>query len=160
MKKSSFLVIMGVLVLTLVCFGLVYAGEGSVTFPKGTKVEKLASGHFRFKLPNGKVVEVRNFNPKTGVVSQVTVFDSERLGRPVASGSKGTFIKTRQLSKKEAVQLRPENYVMIDDEVTWLPATISYKPNAVIDPEPPMRALGDPDPPPRSLGGPGQTLHR
>lgn len=158
MKKVRLLIVVGALVLTLACLSLAYAKQSSVTLPKGTKVKKIAPGHFMFKLPNGQVVEVKNFNPQTGAVSSVRISKPGLDGKPVAAGENGTFIKGRQLSVKEAAALKPENFIMIDDEVTWLPATLSYQAIGLIDPDPPMRSLGDPDPPPRSFGDPDPPL--
>lgn len=120
---------------------LAFAEKDSITLPKGTTVEKIAPGHFRFKLPNKRTVEVKEFNPKTGVAGYVSFIDPDPPMKPIKAGNQVVLKTNKKLTRKEAANLKPENYVQIDDEVTWLPATISFQPVALGDPDPPLRNL-------------------
>jgi len=128
-------------VVILVWLCMAFAEQNSITLPKGTKVEKIAPGYFKFKLPNGQIVEIKNFNPRTGTVSYVSIIDPDPPNKPVAAGKQGAFKTSRKLTMKETAKLHPDNYIMIDDDPTWLPATISYQPIAIGDPDPPPRAI-------------------
>jgi len=61
-----------------------------VTLPEGTKVEKLGEGHFRFTAPNGMIVEIKDYNRKTGDIGSVEIIDPQPPGKPV-SGMKGSL---------------------------------------------------------------------
>ena len=52
MKTVRLLLVLGFVmsVSAWLCPG--FAEESSITLPKGTKIEKLGPGHFKFKLPN------------------------------------------------------------------------------------------------------------
>ena len=103
-------------------------------------------------------MEVKNFNPRTGAVGYVSIIDPQPPGKPFAAGKQGAFKTSKKLTMKEAAKLQPENYIMIDDDPTWLPVTISFQPVAISDPGPPPRAFekgkikelsSQPDPPGR-----------
>ncbi|MCX8083025.1 MAG: hypothetical protein N3D17_06505 [bacterium] len=131
MKMIRLFAILNIMGLIWIC--MAGAEQNTITLPKGTKVEKLGPGHYRFILPT---IEVRDFNPKTGTVGKVSIIDPQPPGKPISMGNKGSFKTSKKLTKKEVVNMTPENYVMIDDEPTWLPASIS-----IIDPEPPDRPV-------------------
>ncbi len=56
-----------------------------------------------------------------------TVIDPEPPSRPRVMGKQGT-LKTRTLTRAEAAKVPRTSYVEIDDEVTWLPITITFQP--------------------------------
>jgi len=141
MAKKLFL-----LVITILFFlgvNSVFAETKSITLPKGTTVEKLGTGHFKFKLPNGKIVEMRNFNSQTGAIGYVEVVDPNPPH--IIRGEKGQFkgekAKVIRLpSKTEYVlidddicwlknssKIPKSNYIMIDDDIVWLPVTIQFE---------------------------------
>jgi len=126
-----------VIALIFVWSQMALAEQESITLPKGTKVEKIGPGHFKFRLPNKQVVEVKNFNPKTGIIGYIGIIDPDPPHKPVASGKQGNLRTTKKLTKGEVSKLSPADYVMIDDDPTWLPVTITYQPAAIIDPQPP-----------------------
>ena len=129
MKKISFLTILFVLILIVAWSQVTFAEQKSITLPKGTKVEKIGAGHFKFILPDKQIVEVKNFNPGTGAISYISIIDPQPPGKPVAAGKQGAFKTGKKLTMREAAKLKPENYIMIDDDVTWLPATITFQVN-------------------------------
>jgi hypothetical protein len=153
MKMNKLLAVVSVAVGTWV--GVVLAAENNVVLPKGTTVEKLGAGHFRLRLPSKQVIELRDFNSKTGTAGMVSIIDPQPPGKgakgktglidpepphkPVATGKQVILRTSKKLTKADTQKLSPGDYVTIDDEVTWLPATISFQP----------AMLGDPDPPPR-----------
>jgi hypothetical protein len=121
------------------------AAEKTATLPKGTKVEKLRTGSFRFVLPNGQTVEVKSYNARTGILGDCGVYDKGKL---MMSGNRGslvgvidpdppTIIKAPKpntcvavggelFSLKAMAKVPRADYVLIDDEVTWLPATVKF----------------------------------
>ena len=143
MKKKVFFVLFITLVFNMMCFSLLFAETKSITLPKGTTVEKLGTGHFKFKLPNGKIVEMRNFNSQTGAIGYVEVVDPDPPH--IIRGEKGQFkgekAKVIRLpSKTEYVlidddicwlknssKIPKSNYIMIDDDIVWLPVTIQFE---------------------------------
>lgn len=76
-----------------------------VTLPEGTKVEKLGEGHFRLTAPSGMIVEIKDYNRKTGGVGSVEIIDPQPPGKPV-SGMKGT-LKGAPEPEKVAAPLPP-----------------------------------------------------
>jgi hypothetical protein len=114
----------------------VMAQQKSIILPKGTTVQKIAAGHFKFKLPNRQIVEVKNFNPKTGTIGSIGVIDPDPPTKPVVSGNLGKFVTSGKLTKEAASKLKPMEYFQIDDEVTWLPVTIFYQPVNKLSPQP------------------------
>jgi hypothetical protein len=121
------------------------AGTASISLPKGTTAQKLGAGHFRFTPPDGKAVEVKGYNAKTGIIGDTGVYDKGKL---TARGSGGSLVAVIDpdppyiirapkentciivggglVSMKTLAKIPHSEYVMIDDEVTWLPATIRF----------------------------------
>jgi len=139
MKTKRFFAILIALVLTVVWFQVVFAEEKSITLPMGTKAEKLGPGHVKFKLPNGQIVEVKGYSKGSGttaIIGDSGIYD--RTGKLIASGKQGS-LKSGQ-KPKEFIK-ESKDYVKIDDDITWLPATITFQVIGVIDPIPPGRHL-------------------
>jgi hypothetical protein len=121
------------------------AGRATISLPKGTTIQKAGAGHFRFTLPNGQTVEVNRYNAKTGIIGDTGVYDKGKL---TARGSGGSLVAVIDpdppyiirapkentciivggglVSMKTLAKIPHSEYVMIDDEVTWLPATIRF----------------------------------
>ncbi|MCM8783935.1 MAG: hypothetical protein NC818_04075 [Candidatus Omnitrophica bacterium] len=120
-----------------------FAETKTIILPKGTRVEKLGSGHFKFLLPDKKIIEVKNFDLKSGSIGHIAIVDPDPPHRPTISGSQGRFI----VQKSQAVRIpsgteyvmidddiawvrkglvSKSNYIMIDDDIAWLPATIQF----------------------------------
>lgn len=153
--------------LALLGFTAANAATQTLTLPKGTTVQKLGAGHFRFSLPDGRKVEVRGWSPASGaIIGDCGVYDAS--GKAVSSGKGGNLRGAGKLTKEQAARLAPRDYVKIDDEVTWLPLTLQFEAKGATrlspqpdlpgsrkminpQPEPPkgrLWQLGDPDPPP------------
>ena len=129
----------------------------TIELPKGTTVEKLGPGHFKFKLPDKRIVEVREFNPRAGVIGLVRVIDPDppykpaeartatKFGdpdpppraaakiidpnppdKPIISAARARFVKSGTLTKIQVKNLPATDYIVIDDEITWLPAKITF----------------------------------
>jgi hypothetical protein len=120
-----------------------HAADKTLTLPKGTTIEKLGPGHFRFVLPGGRRAEIKNYDPKAGILGDCGVYDKGKL---VMKGTRGALVgvidpdpphiiragkgKAYALARGQLVDLQTlakvpkSSYVMIDDEVTWLPATV------------------------------------
>lgn len=115
--------------------GQAASGTMRVTLPVGTKAKEVGPGHYRFLLPDGKSLEVRNFNPGTGVIGTCGLFTPS--GRKLSGGKNGKLVG------RPAVQGIPgKGAAQIDDEVTWLRAGGSaFRLPAVVE-------ISDPDPPP------------
>lgn len=104
-----------------------------LTLPQGTTVEKIGAGHFKFKLPDGRTVEVKGLQKSRGgtaIIGDSGIYD--RTGKLIASrkqgilksGPKPTPIKG-QFPKVDKVESK--NFVKIDDDVTWFPITIQFQ---------------------------------
>lgn len=86
MKTVRLFMVFSVMVSILMWLCMAVAEQNTITLPKGTKVEKQGAGHFKFILPNKQIVEIKNFNPKTGAVSYVSIIDPQPPGKPFAKG--------------------------------------------------------------------------
>lgn len=100
----------------------------SITLPKGTVVDKLGAGHFKFRLPDGRVVEIRGLVKGKGgaaaIIGDSGIYD--RTGKLIMSGRQGTLKSGPPLGN-----LRTSgDMIKIDDDVTWLPATITFRSEA------------------------------
>jgi hypothetical protein len=143
--RSKEAIVMSLTSLFLIAVILVFsstasAQQKSIVLPKGTTVQKIAPGHFKFKLPNRQIVEVKNFNPKTGTIGSVGIINPDPPDKtgwiPIVSGNQGTFIPSGKLTKEAASKLKSIEYIKIDDDVTWLPITISYQLVNKLSPQP------------------------
>lgn len=72
-----------------------------VTLPERTMVEKLGAGHFRFTASSGMIVEIKDYNRKTGDISSVEIIDPQPPGKPV-SGMKGSLKGAPEPEKVDA----------------------------------------------------------
>jgi len=149
MRKAVSLAAVMLLGLAFLSSQFLSAAEKTVSLPKGTKIEKLGAGNFRFVLPNGQAVEVKSYNAKTGILGDCGVYDKGKL---VMSGNRGSLtgianpdppplirasrantcvvVGSDLVSLKAMAKVPRADYVMIDDEVTWLPATVQFKSEA------------------------------
>ncbi|MCM8783262.1 MAG: hypothetical protein NC818_00575 [Candidatus Omnitrophica bacterium] len=111
-----------------------FAETKTVTLPQGTRVEKLGSGNFKFLLPDKKIIEVKNFDPKSGNIGYVSIIDLAPPLKPNISGSQGRFIG----QKIQAVRISSgTEYVIIDDDIAWLKKGLIPKSSyLMIDDEP------------------------
>ncbi|MGB9906785.1 MAG: hypothetical protein ACPLRR_05295 [Candidatus Saccharicenans sp.] len=150
MKVIRFLIIFLFLALCINLSHSAFAQKNSITIPKGSKVEKLGPGNFRFILPNRQMVEVKGFDLQKGIVGQISVVDPDSPHKPVVSAVQGKIavidpepphrpinVSLNLSSGKNYVNVNGElyelrkipqaNYVMIDDDIAWLPIIIQFK---------------------------------
>ena len=145
MRKSIILSVALLLGICLTAPGLAAAAEKKLTMPKGTRVEKLGPGHFKFFLPNRQVVEVKGYDARTRNIGDSGVYDKGRL---LMKGTRGSLVAVIDPDPPHIVRAPKGNgfvvfrgavinlktlsvvprtdYVEIDDEVTWLPARIEF----------------------------------
>jgi hypothetical protein len=145
------------LILILIAAGLVllsaqgFAGSKSAELPKGTKVEQLDPKHFKFALPNGNVIEVKNFDPKTNIIEgSFKIIVGEPVKKGVISdsgktgiiGDCGIFDRSRTMIDsgiKPVIQSGPKpqgnllklsekDFIKIGDTIVYLPATLLFMP--------------------------------
>jgi hypothetical protein len=101
----------------------------SITLPEGTKVEKLGAGHFKFKLPDGRIVEVKGLQKSKGgtaIIGDSGIYDP--TGKLISSG-KGGNLKggPKPAAEGKFLKIDSRKVIKIDDEPTWLPATITFQ---------------------------------
>lgn len=158
MKRSSFLSC-AVLILVFAAVSSAVAAETkTLTIPKGTVVEKLGPGHFKLKGPEGCVFEIKSFQKtgkgggqfgEVGIIGDCGIYDKN--GKIVATGSKGILKSGAKAiigdSGKAMKDVPAADYIMIDDEVTWLPATIQFTPARVFNRTALQKLSPQPDPP-------------
>ncbi len=157
MTKKIILLMVAILFLSGV--NLIFAEQKSITLPKGTTLEKLGQGHFKFKLPNGGIVEVKGFDPKTGVFSYYRIDDDptwksgkgqlkgQIRQKPVRlpAGTKYVVIDDDPTWIRTTVRVPKAEYIMIDDDIVWLPAIIQFQEETIG----PKGLSPQPDPPGR-----------
>jgi hypothetical protein len=104
----------------LLCFliSIPAAAAKKITIPKGATVEKIGSGHFRFVLPDKKVVEITGMNIRGKSAGFMGIYDSKKNNQVIATSSKVT-LNNKGVSPVVRVP-RGTQYIMIDDDVTWL----------------------------------------
>ncbi len=102
----------------------------SITLAKGTTVEKLGAGHFKFKLPDGRIVEVKGLQKSKGgtaIIGDSGIYDP--TGKLISSGKRGSLKggPKRATGKVEFLKIDARDYITIDDEPTWFPITITFQ---------------------------------
>ena len=148
MKKTSVLPLFVGFVLFLSIAGTAAAQKKSVAIPKGTKVNKLGPGHFKLTTPEGAVIEFAAFK-KTGILGDCGIHNAK--GKLIASGT-GGVLKSGPASSAAGggnalKDVPPADYIKIDDEVTWLPATIEFPALRIFDRQALLKLTPQPDPP-------------
>lgn len=157
MKRSSFLSFF-VLSLVLLAFAsAALADSKTLTIPKGTVVEKLGPGHFKLTGPEGCVFEIKSYQKagkggglfgEVGIIGDCGIYDKN--GKVVATGTKGILKSGKAIigdSGKALKDVPASEYIMIDDEITWLPATIEFTPARIFNRQALQKLSPQPDPP-------------
>jgi len=134
MKTARFLLSMLFAFLVFAWMQPLRAEQRTIVIPKGTKLAKLGPGHFKFILPNKQIVELKDWNTRTGAVGSIQVMDPEPPHKPVA-GTQGKLL-LKILSREEAAKLAAHDQVQIDDDITWLPLSLSFCMTDIKDPAP------------------------
>jgi hypothetical protein len=159
MKRSSFAaLILGALILASLA-ATAAAETKSVAIPRGTTVEKLGPGSFKLTTPEGTVFNITSFkkSPKakgaaaaagiigdTGIIGDCGIRDAK--GKLIATGANGV-LKGKAATASAVKGVPPGDYIKIDDEVTWLPATIQFPTLRIFDRQALMKLSPQPDPP-------------
>ena len=144
-KTTRILAMMAAVILVMVWSHIILAEEKSIALPAGTKVEKLGQGHFKFKLPSGRMVEVKGYSKGSGTTAMIgnsRIYD--RTGKLIASAKQG-MLKSGPKPKELIKDSR--NYVKIDEDITWLPATITFQAVEIKRKQGPKGLSPQPDPP-------------
>ncbi len=158
MRKSCFLpLFLGLAFLGLAVSTAAARGK-SVTIPKGTKVEKLGPGSFKLTTPAGLVISITGCKKAGGaqgapgaggILGDCGIRDAK--GKLVATGAnavlKGAPPAIIGEAGRIAKDVPPGDYIKIDDEVTWLPATIRFPALRVFDRLELQKLSPQPDPP-------------
>jgi len=158
MKRLSSLSLLFGSVLLLSFVGTAAAQGKTVIIPKGTKVEKLGPGNFKLTTPDGSVIKITSFKKTgkgqgtpgaVGIIGDCGIHDAK--GKLVATGANGVLKGGAAAiigdSGKALKDVPPADYVKIDDEVTWLPATIQFPSLRIFDRMALMKLSPQPDPP-------------
>jgi hypothetical protein len=142
------------LVLVLFVVSPASAQGKSVTIPKGTKVQKLGPGNFKLTTPSGTVFSITAYkkpgNAQAGaILGDCGIYDAK--GKLVATGGnailKGGPTALAGGPGKALKDIPATEYIKIDDEVTWLPATIQFPSIRVFDHLEFQKLSPQPDPP-------------
>ena len=159
MKRSSLAVpLLGALFLVSIA-GAAAAQGKSVTVPKGTMVEKLGPGSFKLTTPDGTVFKITSYKKAgkvqaapaaTGIIGDCGILGDcgihDAKGKLIATGTNGV-LKGVAATAKAAKGAPPADYIRIDDEVTWLPATIQFPSMRIFNRQALMKLSPQPDPP-------------
>ena len=158
MKKPSFLPFFLGFALFLSIAGPAAAQGRDLTVPKGTTVNRLGPGHFKLTTPEGLVIEFAAFKKSGKGGGQPSAGGSfgdcairNTKGKLIASGT-GGVLKSGLVSSaagggKAPTDVPPGDYIKIDDEVTWLPATIQFPALRIFDRLALLKLSPQPDPP-------------
>lgn len=106
----------------------------TVTLAKGTKCARLAPGRVRCTLPTGAVLDLLGCRRDQN--RQLVADQGHFVPAPGKPGWTARGARVASGPKAAGVPL-PADYVKIDDEVTWLPAVVSF--TGLIDPDPPTK---------------------
>ncbi len=138
MQRKSFFILISV-ILFFFSF-LLFADKKSIILPPGTTVKKVAEKHFKFTLPHGEMIEVRNFDPainiltgsfkiltgdsaKSGVHGDCTIYDS--AGKLVDSGNK-LIIQSGIPPAVGVTKSTSTDFMKVDDVLVFLPAMVYF----------------------------------
>jgi hypothetical protein len=143
-------------VLLLGLAGTAAAQGKTVIIPKGTKVEKLGPGQFKLITPNGCAFDIASFKKTgkgqgtpgaVGIVGGCGIKDAK--GKVIATGANGVLRGVVQPNdrSRSVASAPPGDYIKIDDEITWLPATIQFPSLRIFNRMALQQLSPQPDPP-------------
>jgi len=154
MRKSRFLPLFLGLVLALTAVSTASAQGKVLVIPKGTKVQKLGPGNFKLTMPNGTSFILTSYKKGAGTGASAIIGDCgiyDARGVLIAKGSnavlKGSARAIIGDSGKPGSPPPPTEYIKIDDEVTWLPATITFPSWRIFDRTELLKLNPQPEPP-------------
>jgi len=156
MRKSCFLPLFLGLALALSIVSTASAQGKVLVIPKGTKVQKVGPDNFKLTTPAGTSYNFTSYkrgqyNGASAILGDCGIYDGK--GLLIAKGSsavlKGGAKAIIGDSGKALKDIPATEYIKIDDEVTWLPATITFPSIRIFDrlellklnpqPEPPLQ---------------------
>lgn len=162
MRTSRVLPLFLGLALLLSAVATVSAQGKSLTIPKGTKVEKLGPGSFKLTTPDGFVFDITAYKKAAGteaapgavgIIGDCGIHDPR--GKLIAMGPNGVLMGAAKAiigdSGKALKDAPPADYIKIDDEVTWLPATVQFPALRVFDRTALAKLSPQPAPPGKQL---------
>ncbi len=160
MKRSSLTALLLGACLLVSVAGRAAAQGKSVTIPKGTKVEKLGPGSFKLTTPEGFVFAITSYKRPgrvksapagaaavigdCGILGDCGIRDAQ--GKIIATGANGV-LRGKPATAQEVKGAPPTDYIKIDDDVTWLPATIQFPSLRVFNRTALAKLSPQPDPP-------------
>ena len=106
----------------------------SVTLVKGTKCAKLGPGHVRLTLPGGAVLELSGC--RRDQKRQLIADSGHYVPAPGKPGWTAQSARITSGAKPPGVASL-HDYVKIDDDITWLPAIVSFV--GIVNPDPPPK---------------------
>jgi len=124
----------------------VQAEQKTIEIPKGAKIQKLGPGHFKFVLPNDRIIELKGMNPGTSKAETIELIDPDPPHKPVSG--KQVTLRFKRLTGKEAIKLAEHDYVRIDDDIAWLPLSITFQVMGLVFPESLAQSKSPTQPPP------------
>ncbi|HOW86656.1 MAG TPA: hypothetical protein P5119_12405 [Candidatus Aminicenantes bacterium] len=156
MRKASVLSSFLALALFLTLAGTAAAQGRSITVPKGTKAEMLGPESFKLTTPAGYVFTITSFKKtgkaagkpdEVGILGDCGIRDPK--GKVVATGFEGVLKSAPAIAAagKALKDIPPGEYIKIDDEVTWLPATMQFPSMRIFDRQAMLKLSPQPDPP-------------
>lgn len=157
MRKPSVLSLFLALALFLTLAGTAAAQGRSIAIPKGTKAETLGPGSFKLTTPAGYVFTITSFKrtgkaagrpDEVGILGDCGIRDPK--GKVVATGFDGVLKGAAAVigdSGKALKDVPPSDYIKIDDEVTWLPATMQFPSMRIFDRQAMQKLSPQPEPP-------------
>lgn len=158
MRRSCFLPVFLGLALLVAAVSTAAAEGKTVAIPKGTKVQKVEPGHFKLTTPDGVVFEITNYKKTggnaagpgaAGILGDCGIHDAK--GKLIATGANGILKGAARAiigdSGRALKDAPPTDYIKIDDEVTWLPATIQFPSLRIFDRTALLKLNPQPEPP-------------
>ncbi len=111
----------------------VQAEQKTIEIPKGAKIQKLGPGHFKFVLPNDRIIELKGLDPRASEAATIELVDPNPPHKPV-SGRQVT-LRLKRLTHEEALKLGERDYVRIDDDIAWLPLSMTFQVTGLVGSE-------------------------
>lgn len=121
MKKKYVIVLAAFFVVVGYC--VCWAAERSITIPKNTVSTKLGPGHYQFKLPDNRIIEITGFNPVNKSFTLLREISGQKVQR---GGKQGRIINSQTVSRQKSLKIPPRDRLLIEDSSLMLPATFSF----------------------------------
>jgi len=123
MKMKAALSLIG-LGMVILWFCPCMAADRSITLPKGTQILRIGPGHYKFTLPDNKVVEVTGLDANAHTVSLLRVIDLSSK-KVLWGGKQGRMVDAKKMNNPDRSTVRSSNYARPGDVVFVFPLTFS-----------------------------------